>query len=220
MRQDPTHAGAQRDLSGALHRVGEVLAAQGQADEALRHHRKGLEIRMRLVEQDPAHAGWQQDLAAAHHFVADTLALQGDLEGATAAYRTCLQVLQQAQAHAPDSMRLRHHAAIGHAGLARLMLPAGRVEEARELLVQAGQLLQTVNDPNPAGASFDLAAVTALGALIEQARDGASPPPGDETLAGLALSREGLAGHFLARRFRQAFLPIVLARLGRTSLPA
>ncbi len=219
LRQDPTLAGAQRDLSGALHRVGEVLAAQGQVDEALGRHRMGLAIRTQLVLQDPANAGWQQDLAAAHHFVADTLALQGDLEGATAAYRACLQVLQQALASTPNSMRARHHAAIGHASLARLLLPAGRIEEARDLLATAGQMLQGASDPNSAGAIFDLAAVTALGALIDQARAGGAPSPGNEALARLPVSREGLAGHFLARRFRRAFLPLVLEHLGHNALP-
>ncbi len=219
-RLDSTHAAAQRDLSAAHSRVGEVLAAQGIAHTALGHYRQALSICEHLAAQDPAHIGWQQDLAAIHHAVAGIVASQGDLEGAQSALERFVAVTQQALRATPEAVGLRHQLAIGQASLARLEREQGRLEDAWASLAAARREFEAAYDPLDAGSVLDLAAVTALGAELSRQLAEANGAPGpwdaaEQVLASLPITASGLGGAVLARRFREAFLPIVLQALQR-----
>jgi tetratricopeptide (TPR) repeat protein len=63
--QDPSNAGSQQDLGGALNRFGGLLQAQGKLEAARATFEEALAINRRLVDQDPSNANWRQDLAAA-----------------------------------------------------------------------------------------------------------------------------------------------------------
>jgi hypothetical protein len=52
----------QGDLSVSYNKVGGVLAARCELEEALDAYRQSLKIRRMLAEQDKSNAGWQRDL--------------------------------------------------------------------------------------------------------------------------------------------------------------
>ncbi len=82
----PDDVALQRELSVSHDRVGDVLVAQGQLEQALTAYTASRTIRERLAEQDPHNAEWQRDLSISHNRVGDVLVAQGQLEQALTAY--------------------------------------------------------------------------------------------------------------------------------------
>ncbi len=87
---DPTNAEWQRDLSVSYNKIGDVLVAQGNLDEALARYRDGLAIRERLAAADPGNTEWQRDLSVSFNKIGDVLRAQGKLDEALAATATAL----------------------------------------------------------------------------------------------------------------------------------
>ena len=219
-RLDPMNAGAQYDLSEAHNRVAEALDAQGMADAALGHYRHALVLCERLAAHDPAHAGWQQDLAAVHHAIGGILISRGDLTGAEASFGRFVAMVRQALLATPQAVHLRHQLAIGQASLAHVQRAQGRLEDAWASLAPAREVFESLYDARDPGSVLDLASVTALGAGLSRALAQATGARGpweaaEQVLASLPITGAGLPAPVLARRFRQAFLPLVRQALER-----
>ena len=60
--RDPNNAEWQRDLSVSYDRVGDISAARGDRDGALKAYKDGLEIAKPLAARDPNNVVWQTDL--------------------------------------------------------------------------------------------------------------------------------------------------------------
>src|SRR5262245_11101914 len=65
--EKPDDLGYQRELSVALHAVGDVLRARGKLDDALASYRESLAIRERLAATDRGNVQWQRDLSSLHN---------------------------------------------------------------------------------------------------------------------------------------------------------
>ena len=100
--QDPSNAGWQPDLAGALSRVGGVLQAQGKRGGA-HGVRECLAICRRLAEQDPSNAGWQQGLGVALSWVGGVLEAQGKLEAARTAFEEDLAICRRLAEQDPSN---------------------------------------------------------------------------------------------------------------------
>jgi len=62
----------QRDLSVSYERLGDLLSALGQGEEARRYYQQALEIRARLAAAEPERADYQRDLVISLARVADS----------------------------------------------------------------------------------------------------------------------------------------------------
>ena len=62
----PSNAGWQRDLSVSLNKIGDILSAQGQLDEAKAVFEKDLAIAQTLADNNSSNAEWQADLVVLH----------------------------------------------------------------------------------------------------------------------------------------------------------
>ncbi len=103
LRQSETRVGLdpaantdwQRELAVSHSRIGDLLAARGDTDEALAAYGKDLEISEWLAGLDPANNGWQRSLAVSHAKRGDLLAARGYTDEALAAYGKSLEISER-----------------------------------------------------------------------------------------------------------------------------
>jgi tetratricopeptide (TPR) repeat protein len=92
-RDAAVRGGADRDLSVAYNRIGDVHLDQGDLAGALKSFSDSLAIRDRLAQSDPGNAGWQYDLGISNERIGDVQVAQGDLAGALKSYRAKFAII-------------------------------------------------------------------------------------------------------------------------------
>jgi tetratricopeptide (TPR) repeat protein len=105
---DPHDTDWQRSLWVSLTRVGNVLAARGDAAGALDHYTQALHVRERLAEADPHDTDWQRNLSIGLERVDDVLAGRGEATGALEHHTRALRIrerLAEADPHNTDWQR-------------------------------------------------------------------------------------------------------------------
>jgi hypothetical protein len=101
-------------------RVGDVLLAQGNLDEALARYEASLAIRGRLAALDRSNASWQHDLAASYAKVATTLERQGAVALALAELRAGRSIIAALVGIAPGQAEWQANLAWFDQQIARL----------------------------------------------------------------------------------------------------
>jgi len=95
---DPQNSQWQRDLSVSYNKLGDLLTAQGNLNEARENYQRGLEIRERLAEMDPQNIGWQRDLGVSYERLASLTSEPVEdrvqsLQDAVAIYRNLAEMM-------------------------------------------------------------------------------------------------------------------------------
>jgi len=85
----------------ARRNLGDVLAAQGHADQSLAEYRAAQAIVSTLAAKDPTNADRQRDLSNTHNNIGDALRAQGDAAGALASYRRAMAIHETMAASDP-----------------------------------------------------------------------------------------------------------------------
>jgi len=125
----------------AYGRVGDVLNAQGNLEEALKDYREGLAVAKKLTEMDPENSQWQQDV----HYGIDGIGGLAFRFVLTGDFTVALEAADQAISLAPDELWL-------YTNRAHALMLLGHVDEARALYlkyrdekdVQSGKSWKTV----------------------------------------------------------------------------
>ena len=128
--EKPDDLAYQRELSVALHAVGNVLRARGQLEEALASYRASLVIRERLAAADPSNATWQRDLSWAHNNLGDALEGQGKLDAALASYRKSLAICETMAAAEPNDAVWQRSLSMALGRIADVLYAQGKLDEA------------------------------------------------------------------------------------------
>ena len=68
-------------------KIGDISAARGDRDGALKAYQEGLETSKALAARDPNNAEWQRDLSVSYNKIGDISAARGDRDGALKAYQ-------------------------------------------------------------------------------------------------------------------------------------
>jgi tetratricopeptide (TPR) repeat protein len=155
----------QRDLAVLYEKVGEVLAAQGKLEEALKAYRDGLAIAEPLAAADRSNAQWQRDLgiwyrkvgevlAASYQKVGDVRAAQGKLEEALKAYRDGFAIVERLAAADRSNTQWQRDLAVGHAKLASVYLRLGNVADASETLRKGREIMARLVTIAPSNAHW------------------------------------------------------------------
>ena len=122
---DPTAPEAARDVSLSLDRLGDFLSQRGQpgdADTALRHSTRSLELREKLLAASPDSAQAARDVAISHERLGDFARDHNKPEDAEGHYRHSLETWEKMHLANPDSA---YYARGG-------MLPASRLAKLAE----------------------------------------------------------------------------------------
>ena len=103
--RDPNNAEWQHDLSVSYDNVGDISAARGDRDGALKAYQDGLDIQKQLAARDPNNAEWQRDLSVSYNKIGDISAVRGDRDAALKAYRRMDSTIQEAARRARPQQR-------------------------------------------------------------------------------------------------------------------
>ena len=116
------------ESSARLHvrrNLGQVLAAQGHADDAVREYRASQAISEALAAKDPSNAVWQRELAISHDRIGALLLAQGDPAGALAASRLSLGIRTKLAAQDPSNDDTQRDLAATHGALGNALIKQG-----------------------------------------------------------------------------------------------
>src|SRR5262249_56059907 len=93
----------QRDVGVSHNRMGDVLFAQGAADQALASYRASLAVLERLAASDPGNSVGQRDVAVTHSKIAAACEKLGDIAQALTAVRAARAIMAALAAAAPGN---------------------------------------------------------------------------------------------------------------------
>ena len=158
MHESPQELRYQEGLLAADNAVGDVLAAQGNLDEALRYYRDALAAVQRLAAADPNNVVWQQHLSVSYGRIGDVLLAQGNFADALASYREDLAIALRLAAADPSDTGWQQDLAISYNKVGDALMAQGKIDDAlasfRESFVIRIRL--TKSDPGNAGWQYDL----------------------------------------------------------------
>jgi tetratricopeptide (TPR) repeat protein len=133
---NPDSAQAARDVSVSLERLADFLASRGQpgdADLALGHYQRSLEVRERLLAANPDSAQAARDVSVSLERLADFLASRGqpgDADLALGHYQRCHEVLERLLAANPDSAQASRDVSVSLERLANFLARRGQPGDA------------------------------------------------------------------------------------------
>ena len=203
----------------ARRNLGDVLLAQGHADDALREYRASLAITETLAAKDPTNADRQAYLAGGHGRVGDVVFKQGDAAAALAEYRASLAVTETLGAKEPTNadrqadLLVLYHERIGNVLVAQGNA-VGALAEYRASLAMSEALV--AKDPTNADRQRNLAVNRSkVGDVLFAQGDAAAALA--EYRASLAIS-ETLAKKESTNADRQRDLSLHHSRVGEVLL--
>jgi tetratricopeptide (TPR) repeat protein len=183
----PDSAQAQRDVSVALSQVGEFLSQRGlpgDAEQALQHFLRSLQIREDLAAANPDSPQTQRDVAVVSNGLGDVLSERGNAEQALLHYQRGLEISERLAAASPDSALAQRDFAVSLDRFGDFLrdrgLPGDTVQALQhyQRFLEISKRLATAN-PESAQAQRDVAvSLNKLGDLLSQ-----RGLPGDAELA-------------------------------------
>ena len=179
-KRNPDSAQAARDVSVSLDRLGDFLAQRGQpgdAEQALRHYTRGLEIREGLQKRNPDSAQAARDVSVSLNKLGDFLAQRGqpgDAEQALRHYTRGLEISEALQKRNPDSAQAARDVSVSLNKLGDFLAQRGQPGDAEQALrhytrgLEISEGLQKRN-PDSAQAARDVSvSLNKLGDFLAQ----------------------------------------------------
>jgi len=168
----------------SLNKLADFLASRGQpgdAQQALAHYQRSLEVREQLLRANPDSAQAARDVSVSLNKLADFLARRGqpgDAQQALAHYQRSLQVSEQLLRANPGSVALTRDVVASHQRIGFYFRQSGRHEQATAHLSECHRILHELHE---AGCSLDQQMLQAYQQL--HAEFGATPAPAPPTRA-------------------------------------
>lgn len=127
---DPGNADAQRDLSGSLIKVGNVMVQAGAHASAAAAFEESFTLSRSLADADPSNAVSQRDLAVSLSKIGNGKLRAGDLVGALAAYEEHLSIVRVLAAANPESAEAQRDLSVSLGRLGDVKREAGDIAGA------------------------------------------------------------------------------------------
>jgi tetratricopeptide (TPR) repeat protein len=140
LNQNPESAQAARDVSVSLNKLGDFLTRRGQpgdAEQALRHYTRGLELADVLLKQNPESAQTARDVSVSLEKLGDFLVHRGqpgDAERALRDYTRSLEILEGLLKRNPESARAARDVSVSLNGLGDFLAQRGQPGDAEQAL--------------------------------------------------------------------------------------
>ncbi len=176
LKRNPDSAEAARDVSVSLGRLGDLLAHRGQpgdAEKALRHFTRDLEISEGLLKRNPDSGEAARDVSVSLNRLGDFLTRRGqpgDAEEALRHYTRCLEIREGLLKRNPDSAKTARDVMVSLERLGDFLAQSSHAADAEQALerytrgLEIGEGLLRRN-PGSAEAAHDV--VLSLGRLGE-----------------------------------------------------
>jgi serine/threonine-protein kinase len=152
---NPESAVAQRDLSLAHQKLGDVCLGLRDRQAALDNYQKALEISQRLADADPTSALAQRDLSVSHGRLGDVYLELGEGKAALDSYQKGLEIDQRLADADKTSALAQRDLAISYERLGDVYLQLGDNKAALDNFKKASERLAVAN-PSSAQAQRDL----------------------------------------------------------------
>jgi tetratricopeptide (TPR) repeat protein len=174
---DPSGLVAQRNLSVAYNKQGDLARACGESTQAEQRYRDSLDIIMQLVETYPDKPDLQRDVSICYDRLGDLARDRGDSAQAEQLYRDSLDIAKRLADADPDDTELQRDLALSYDRLGDLASRRGESTEAERFHGDSLDIIKHLADADPADAELqrDLAvAHNRLGDLAWNRGDGAA----------------------------------------------
>jgi len=123
---------AERDVSVAYNKLGDLRVKNGDFAGAQKLFRDGFEIVKRLSEREPDNLGLLDDMIVSLGKTGDVLMFQGDVDGAVRALESEMAIMDKLVAAVPEDVRLQRNMSIGFRRLGTLLVAKGNLATAQE----------------------------------------------------------------------------------------
>ena len=197
---NPESAQAARDVSVSLHKLADSLVSRGQsgdAEAALGHYRRSLEVDERLLAANPESAQAARDVSIGLNKLADFLASRGqygDAEAAWGHYQRSLEILERLLAANPESAEAARDVLISLERLAGAMGErTGGEKTALSLQCRSLEIALRLRDNNPASFHFQRTTALAFFLTYQRAEAAGNPQIASESRAGCFSTLDALA---------------------------
>lgn len=150
----PDSVRAHDDLAVGLQRVGDMLLALGNVDEAETHYVDSLTAVQRARALDPADLTARQTEVIAVFKHGAIFVRRGEIDRALAQYAESTALCQAVLRDHPDDEKSRQHAAIAAAQTGFVLGAVRRYEEAVEPSMRAAELFRSLADARPESAAM------------------------------------------------------------------
>ncbi len=154
LAKDRGNAKAQRDLSVAYNKVGDVLKAQGHLAEALKAYQAGFDIMKRLTELNSGNTLWQRDLAYSCNKVGDVLVAQGHLTEALKAFQAGLDIIERLAKSKPGDAGWQFDLGISNERIGDIQMAQGNLAAALKSYEAKRDIIFRLAKSNPGNASW------------------------------------------------------------------
>ena len=118
----------ERDLLISYTKIGDVLVAQGELDDALDAYRNA--VFQRPVVADASNTPWQRDVSVVYDRVGNVLVAQGNLDEALKAFRDGLAITQRLASADPSNTLRQRNLSISYEKIGHVLARQGKLDEA------------------------------------------------------------------------------------------
>ena len=146
--REPGRADYQRDLSVSYDRLGDLMSALGQGEEARRLFEQSLQIRQRLAEAEPGRADYQRNLSVSYNKLGDLMSASGQGEEARQLFEQSMQICQQLAKAEPERTDRQRDLAASHNKIGEHCAAMGEVAQAVGSIETALCIFQVIAEPN------------------------------------------------------------------------
>ena len=182
VQAEPGRTDYQRELSVAYEKLGDLMRALGQGEQAREFFEKSLAIAQRLADAEPGRADYQRDLSVSYNKLGDLMIALGQGEQAREFFEKDLAIAQRLADAEPGRADYQRDLSVSYNKLGDLMSALGQGGQAREFFEKSLAIRQRLADAEPGRADYQrdlcisLARCARLGgaqglALAIQARD-------------------------------------------------
>ena len=131
-RSDPNNAELQRELTVSYSKIGDILVAQNNLEDALESYISALTIAQSLVRSDLGDALSQRELAASHFRVGEVQVAQGNLEDALESYTASLAIFKRLVQSDPNNTQWQRELSASYGRVGNALVALGNLEDALE----------------------------------------------------------------------------------------
>ncbi len=132
LTQEPDRADYLRDLAVSYNKMGDLLKALGQGENARQFFQKSLDLRERLAAQEPDRADYLRDLSVSYERMGDLLRVLGQGESARQFFQKSLDIRERLADQEPDRADYLRDLSISHERMGDLLHALGQGESARQ----------------------------------------------------------------------------------------
>jgi tetratricopeptide (TPR) repeat protein len=150
----PNNLELQRSREIMLGSIGDVLAAGGDLDAALKNYREAFAILDGLAPAGPANASWQRDLSVSYNKIGDVLVDQGNLPEALKSYRDGLTIADRLAKSDPGNAGWQRDLSVSYSNIGDVQKAQGNLPEALKSYRDGLEIADRLAKSDPSNANW------------------------------------------------------------------